>query len=66
MLSTDGFGEELFIEEEKVEDLRFDKQEHLVGSRARQNFWDLYKSERAFKDFKPLEEETADPRFAYF
>lgn len=38
----------------------------LVGSRAKQKFWDLYKSERKFKDFDPDIEETPDPRFAYF
>ena len=38
----------------------------LVGTRAKQKFWDLYKSQRRFKDFDPETEESADPRFAYF
>ena len=38
----------------------------MVGHRAKQKFWDLYKSERKFKDFNAEEEETPDPRFAYF
>jgi len=37
-----------------------------VGSRAKQKFWDLYKSERRFKDFNPAQEMSKDPRFAYF
>ena len=37
-----------------------------MGSRAKQKFWDLYKSDRKFKDFNPDEDVCADPRFAYF
>lgn len=36
-----------------------------MGSRAKQKFWDLYKSERKFKDFDPNMNENKDPRFAY-
>ena len=44
----------------------FDKQDLLVGSRAKKQFWELYKSDRSFKDFNPHKDETNDPRFAYF
>ena len=37
-----------------------------MGSRARQKFWTLYKSERKFKDFDPDIDNSTDPRFAYF
>ena len=37
-----------------------------MGSRAKQKFWHLYKSERKFKDFDPFADDTPDPRFAYF
>lgn len=36
-----------------------------MGSGAKQKFWELYKSERKFKDFKPAQG-ISDPRFAYF
>ena len=43
----------LYLEDDLKEDERFDRQELLVGSDAKQKFWELYKSERKFKDFKP-------------
>ena len=46
--------------------ISFDKQDLLVGSRAKKKFWELYKSDRSFKDFNPKEDTTEDPRFAYF
>lgn len=52
MMRSNGF-EYLFLEEEKREEPKFDKQELLVGTGAKQKFWELYKSERHFKDFKP-------------
>jgi hypothetical protein len=64
MMKSNGF-EYLFLEEEKREEPKFDKQTLLVGSGAKQKFWELYKSERHFKDFKPKQKIT-DPRFAYF
>lgn len=53
------------MEEFKASEPRFDKQDYLVGSDSKTNFWELYKSERKFKDFQP-EEDINDPRFAYF
>ena len=44
---------EVLIENDEEEELNFQTQTHLVGSRAKQQFWDLYKSERKFKDFDP-------------
>lgn len=38
----------------------------MVGNRAKQNFWDLYKSQRVFKDYNPEKDSVSDPRFAYF
>jgi len=54
------------MENEEQEEENFKSQGLLVGSRAKQKFWDLYKSNRKFKDFDPEIEETPDPRFAYF
>ena len=51
MNKSNGFG--LFLEDEINEVERFDRQELLVGTGAKQKFWELYKSERKFKDFKP-------------
>lgn len=36
----------------------------FFGEEAKENFWDLYKSERRFKDFDE-HDQIADPRFAY-
>jgi len=58
--------EEVFLENEKFEEENFQTQGLLVGSRAKQKFWDLYKSERRFKDFNTAIDTTPDPRFAYF
>ena len=35
------------------------------GEEAKDNFWNLYKSERRFKDFDVENDEIQDPRFAY-
>ena len=35
------------------------------GEEAKDNFWDLYKSERKFKDYDAMQDEIHDPRFAY-
>lgn len=35
------------------------------GEEAKDNFWDLYKSERRFKDYDAITDEIHDPRFAY-
>jgi hypothetical protein len=58
--------EEVFLENEELEEENFQTQVLLVGSRAKEKFWDLYKSERRFKDFNPAMDTTPDPRFAYF
>jgi hypothetical protein len=35
------------------------------GEEAKEDFWDLYKSERRFKDYDEETGEIKDPRFAY-
>ena len=45
--------EEVYNENEDAEEENFANQSLLVGSRAKQKFWNLYKSERKFKDFDP-------------
>jgi len=47
------------MREENFEDPKF-----YFGDDAREEFWDLYKSERRFKD-QGVEDEIKDPRFAY-
>lgn len=37
----------------------------FFGEEAKDNFWNLYKSERRFKDFNVENDEINDPRFAY-
>ena len=58
--------EAIFEDMENAEPVTFDKQDLLVGSHAKKKFWELYKSDRSFKDFNPEKDETNDPRFAYF
>ena len=58
--------EQVYDANEEVEEENFANQSLLVGSRAKQKFWNLYKSERKFKDFDPELETATDPRFAYF
>ena len=58
--------EAIFEEMESEAQVTFDKQDLLVGSKAKKKFWELYKSDRSFKDFNPEKDETNDPRFAYF
>lgn len=58
--------EQVYDANEEVEEESFANQSLLVGSRAKQKFWNLYKSERKFKDFDPEQESASDPRFAYF
>ena len=50
--------EEVYLDNEEVEEENFNTQGLLVGSRAKQKFWDLYKSERRFKDFNPENENS--------
>jgi hypothetical protein len=56
----------IYADDELIEEEAFDKQDFMIGSGAKQRFWELYKSERKFKDFEPGTHVTADPRFAYF
>lgn len=37
----------------------------FFGEEAKDSFWNLYKSERKFKDYDELSDEIHDPRFAY-
>ena len=48
------------MNEDNYEDPRF-----FFGSDAKEEFWDLYKSERRFKDYNTGVDEIKDPRFAY-
>ena len=50
----------LSMHEDNFEDPRF-----YFGEDAREEFWDLYKSERRFKDYNTGVDEIKDPRFAY-
>jgi Ran GTPase-activating protein (RanGAP) involved in mRNA processing and transport len=48
------------MHEDNYEDPRF-----YFGDDAKEEFWDLYKSERRFKDYNNGVDEIKDPRFAY-
>ena len=48
------------MHEDNFEDPRF-----YFGDDAKEEFWDLYKSERRFKDYNIGVDEIKDPRFAY-
>ena len=52
------------MEEQDSEEEKFDTQALLVGSSAETKFWELYKSERKFKD--NADASQSDPRYAYF
>ena len=56
---------QVYLEDPEAEEEKFDNQNFIVGSQGRTRFWELYKSERKFKD---QDEDTPimDPRFAYF
>ena len=43
-----------------------DNPDLYFGEKARDKFWDFYKSERSFKDYTKTTEEISDPRQAYF
>jgi hypothetical protein len=47
------------------EEEKFDRPNILVGAQARNDFWELFKSDRKFKDFNNETDTTNDPRFAY-
>jgi len=48
----------LWLEHEETAEENFQTQAALVGSRAKQKFWELFKSERKFKDFDPNDGES--------
>jgi hypothetical protein len=61
----------LFIHDEKLdmmsdEDEPLDSPDLYFGEKAKDSFWDFYKSDRKFKDFNAKHEEISDPRQAYF
>ena len=43
-----------------------DNPDLYFGEKARDKFWDFYKSERRFKDFTQTAQDIEDPRQAYF
>jgi Ran GTPase-activating protein (RanGAP) involved in mRNA processing and transport len=43
----------------------FEDPKYYFGDEAKEDFWDLYKSERRFKDYNTETDEIKDPRFAY-
>ena len=43
----------------------FDDPSLYFGKDAKEEFWDLYKSDRRFKDYNTGTDEIKDPRFAY-
>lgn len=45
---------------------KFDQPNLLVGAQGRNNFMELFKSERKLKDFNERHDVTKDPRFTYF
>ena len=63
--ATESNWKAVFGEEETRNDVNWEKQSLLVGNRAKQQFWHLYKSERVFKDYNP-DAKQEDPRLAYF
>ena len=52
--------------ESSEEEEKFDNPDILFGHEARDRFWELFKSERKFKDFDSKRDVNKDPRFAYF
>lgn len=48
-----------------VHDENYEDADLYFGEEAKENFWDLYKSDRRFKDFDQETDEIKDPRFAY-
>ena len=43
----------------------YDDPSLYFGEEAKDNFWDLYKSDRRFKDYDEQHDAISDPRFAY-
>lgn len=56
---------QVYLEDPEAEEEKFENQNFILGSQGRTKFWELYKSERKFKD-QLDESPIMDPRFAYF
>ena len=41
---------QVYLEDPEAEEEKFDNQNFIVGSQGKTRFWELYKSERKFKD----------------
>jgi hypothetical protein len=48
-----------------MQEENYDDTNLYFGDEAKEGFWDLYKSDRRFKDFDQENDEIKDPRFAY-
>lgn len=59
-------GDELSEHEEEEEAERLDDPDLYFGDKAKDLFWDFFKSDRKFKDFDYKGMQTDDPRQAYF
>jgi hypothetical protein len=56
----------LLSDTDSSEEEKYDDPDILFGHEARGKFWELFKSDRKFKDFNPKNDVSKDPRFAYF
>jgi hypothetical protein len=54
-----------YVGTESVYEENYEDSSLYFGEEAKDNFWNLYKSDRRFKDFDALTDEIHDPRFAY-
>ena len=55
---------QVYLDEPAAEEEKFDHQGLLVGTVGKTKFWELYKSERKFKDQDGGT--NVDPRYVYF
>lgn len=51
--------------DDEIEEKASTQERLFFGEQAYNNFWNLYKSNREFKDYDPSKKKTEDPRFAY-
>ena len=58
--------QQVLVDDPEKEEEKFDNQGLLVGNQAKNKVWELFKSERKFKDFDEEQDPMVDPRFAYF
>lgn len=56
--------QQIYLDDPAKEEEKFDNQKLLVGNAGRTKFWELYKSDRRFKDAS--ENSESDPRYSYF